>query len=141
MNIHKDKIKEEDMKYDLERIRQSPFVNTTSRIRKSITELASLDRDRSPFTIPTKLDNGKGLFIFAEKDNETNKIVSHLVNEKTNLTESPVWSTHFAQELEEAKANLPINGFEEMIELTHRGQLWTFPIDNEQGLSILKEKC
>ena len=32
------------------------------------------------------------------------------------------------------KANLPLNGFEELIMLTDEGKLWHFPIDNEQGI-------
>jgi hypothetical protein len=128
----------EAMEYDCDSIKRSSFVNANR--RRQVTSSSSGDssvpeRDMGPFQALAKLDKGRGLFIFAEKDAYTDQVVFHLnTNETTIATkESPVWSTHFAQELSDAQVNLPANGFEEMISLTDQGQLWKFPIDNEQG--------
>lgn len=48
--------------------------------------------------------------------------------------ESPIWERYNDQELILAEKIEPLNGFEEMIKLTHEGKLWKFPIDNEQGI-------
>ena len=46
---------------------------------------------------------------------------------------------HYNEVLDEADIIPPINGFEEMIQLTNDGKLWNFPIDNEQGMyNLLK---
>ena len=53
--------------------------------------------------------------------------------------ESPIWTMHYNEVLDEADIIPPINGFEEMIQLTNDGKLWNFPIDNEQGMyNLLK---
>lgn len=45
-----------------------------------------------------------------------------------------VWNKLNEDEMKLSYIRLPLNGFEEMIQLTEEGKLWKFPIDNEQGL-------
>lgn len=44
-----------------------------------------------------------------------------------------LWSELYQAQLMRAKRQSPSNAFEEMIEWTDSGKLWTFPINNEQG--------
>lgn len=51
-------------------------------------------------------------------------------------TEMPptLWDLELAKEIAYICEHPPRNGFEEMIQWTKEGKLWTFPIDNEAGL-------
>ncbi len=40
---------------------------------------------------------------------------------------------HYLEQFKETQRIPPLNGFDEMIELTDEKKLWKFPIDNEQG--------
>ena len=79
--------------------------------------------ENSVFNSYQNIKSGKGFSIFADK--ETSRV--------SQISESPIWSMHYDQELKLAQENLPSNGFEELILLTNQGKLWKFPIDNEQG--------
>ncbi|XP_055982185.1 small ribosomal subunit protein mS31 [Sorex fumeus] len=59
---------------------------------------------------------------------------------KTDTAEAPkaetaptLWDVEFAKQLATVNQQPFRNGFEEMIEWTKEGKLWTFPIDNEAG--------
>ena len=71
------------------------------------------------------LTSGAGLLIFSQPNLE----------EITNLVtkESPIWENYNQNELKLKYESPPLNGFDEMINLTNEGKLWKFPIDNEQG--------
>jgi small subunit ribosomal protein S31 len=69
--------------------------------------------------------SGNGLNIFNEQGQ------SSLIS-RTN--ESFIWENYNQFELNQLFVPAPLNGFEEMIELTNEGKLWNFPIDNEQGV-------
>ncbi|XP_040196284.1 28S ribosomal protein S31, mitochondrial [Rana temporaria] len=58
------------------------------------------------------------------------------VSEQTTITDSSptLWDIELAKEIAAACEHPPRNGFEEMIQWTNEGKLWTFPIDNEAGL-------
>ncbi|XP_077340324.1 small ribosomal subunit protein mS31 isoform X1 [Lithobates pipiens] len=58
------------------------------------------------------------------------------VSEQTTITESSptLWDIELAKEIAAACEQTPRNGFEEMIQWTNEGKLWTFPINNEAGL-------
>ncbi|XP_041438555.1 28S ribosomal protein S31, mitochondrial isoform X2 [Xenopus laevis] len=45
-----------------------------------------------------------------------------------------LWDVELANQIASATEQPPRNGFEEMIQWTKEGKLWTFPIDNEAGL-------
>ncbi|XP_075707865.1 small ribosomal subunit protein mS31 [Rhinoderma darwinii] len=45
-----------------------------------------------------------------------------------------LWDLELAKEIANTCKHPPRNGFEEMIQWTKEGKLWTFPIDNEAGL-------
>lgn len=45
-----------------------------------------------------------------------------------------VWERLLANQLDNTRNRMPLNGFEELIALTEEGKLWKFPIDNEQGM-------
>lgn len=126
----------EALDYDTDKIRRSSFLSgdaaRRTRRRTSDESSAADNRELSPFEVVQTLQAGKGLYIFVERDETTQKIQSHLVNEKPVL-ESPIWTRYATQELNENKQTVPTNGFDEAILLTERGQLWRFPIDNEQG--------
>lgn len=63
------------------------------------------------------------------------------MNSTVSVTrESPIWTMHYNEVLDEADIIPPINGFEEMIQLTNDGKLWNFPIDNEQGMLKLSRQ-
>ncbi|XP_056417969.1 28S ribosomal protein S31, mitochondrial [Hyla sarda] len=51
-------------------------------------------------------------------------------------TETPLtlWDLELAKEISYISEHPPRNGFEEMIQWTKEGKLWTFPVDNEAGL-------
>ena len=51
-----------------------------------------------------------------------------------SLVESPLWTHHYESELEECSRIPPLNGFMDMEQMTRAGQLWHFPVDNEQGV-------
>nr|CAG4643158.1 EOG090X04UC [Ilyocryptus agilis] len=44
------------------------------------------------------------------------------------------WEKLYQKQLELAVVHPPTNGFEQMIQWTKQGKMWTFPIDNEQGM-------
>lgn len=46
----------------------------------------------------------------------------------------PVWSSFEQNDLNNSNIKLPMNGFDQMINLTEQGKLWRYPINNEQGL-------
>lgn len=46
----------------------------------------------------------------------------------------PIWDALEQNDLKNLPLRLPLNGFQEMIQLTEQGKLWRYPIDNEQGL-------
>ncbi|KAM4047406.1 small ribosomal subunit protein mS31 [Anomaloglossus baeobatrachus] len=52
------------------------------------------------------------------------------------VTEMPptLWDLELAKEVASIFEHPPRNGFEEMIQWTKEGKLWSFPIDNEAGL-------
>ncbi|KAM4702175.1 small ribosomal subunit protein mS31 [Discoglossus pictus] len=53
----------------------------------------------------------------------------------TGTVMSPtLWDLELASQIAAASEQPPRNGFEEMIQWTKEGKLWTFPIDNEAGL-------
>ncbi|KAG8585015.1 hypothetical protein GDO81_004867 [Engystomops pustulosus] len=45
-----------------------------------------------------------------------------------------LWDLELAKEIAFISEHPPRNGFEEMIQWTKEGKLWTFPVDNEAGL-------
>lgn len=45
-----------------------------------------------------------------------------------------LWDIDFAKQLSTVTNQMPRNGFEEMIQWTHQGKLWQYPIDNEAGI-------
>ena len=49
------------------------------------------------------------------------------------LQTSPMWDKFEEDEIKRISSITPRNAFEEMIQWTHEGILWKFPIDNEQG--------
>ncbi|XP_018411954.1 PREDICTED: 28S ribosomal protein S31, mitochondrial [Nanorana parkeri] len=57
------------------------------------------------------------------------------VSEQTTITESSptLWDIELAKAIAAACEHPPRNGFEEMIQWTNEGKLWTFPINNEAG--------
>ena len=46
---------------------------------------------------------------------------------------SPIWEAHENSVFKLLYESPPLNGFDEMINLTNEGKIWKFPIDNEQG--------
>ena len=46
---------------------------------------------------------------------------------------SPIWENHDNSVFKLLYQSPPLNGFDEMINLTNEGKIWKFPIDNEQG--------
>ncbi|KAM4796994.1 small ribosomal subunit protein mS31 isoform 2-T2 [Rhinophrynus dorsalis] len=53
----------------------------------------------------------------------------------TGTDEHPsLWDLELANQVASTNEQPPRNGFEEMIQWTKEGKLWTFPIDNEAGL-------
>ncbi|XP_076317211.1 mitochondrial ribosomal protein S31 isoform X2 [Tachypleus tridentatus] len=52
----------------------------------------------------------------------------------TDVSNNEILEILQEQELKMLVRQLPRNGFEEMIQLTEQGKLWTFPINNEAGL-------
>ncbi|XP_072259901.1 small ribosomal subunit protein mS31 isoform X2 [Pyxicephalus adspersus] len=78
------------------------------------------------FVRSQKLFTGKRLQIFPLP----------LSSEETTVTESPItlWDIELAKQIAAVCEHPPRNGFEEMIQWTNEGKLWTFPIDNEAGL-------
>lgn len=55
-----------------------------------------------------------------------------------SLTVSPIWDKYEQDELARISSIPPRNAFEEMIQWTNNGILWKFPIDNEQGSSLIR---
>ncbi|KAM5181309.1 small ribosomal subunit protein mS31 [Mantella aurantiaca] len=73
-----------------------------------------------------KLVTGKRLNIFP---------VPPVSKEQTITESSPtLWDIELAKEIATASESPARNGFEEMIQWTNEGKLWTFPINNEAGL-------
>lgn len=62
---------------------------------------------------------------------------------KTNSTrcqkELDKWNELVKNDIKMSRIQIPMNGFEELIQLTEEGKLWRFPIDNEQGLEEEKK--
>ncbi|CAF0818332.1 unnamed protein product, partial [Brachionus calyciflorus] len=78
----------------------------------------------SPYQKFQNLSGGNGLALFGS---DFKPVV-------TTTLESPIWSMHHDEQLKLAQQSLPINGFDELIQLTNEGKIWKFPIDNEQGV-------
>ncbi|CAF0780960.1 unnamed protein product, partial [Brachionus calyciflorus] len=76
----------------------------------------------SPYQKFQNLSGGNGLALFGS---DFKPVV-------TTTLESPIWSMHHDEQLKLAQQSLPINGFDELIQLTNEGKIWKFPIDNEQ---------
>ena len=54
-------------------------------------------------------------------------------NRPTNVLGKGLWEERDTELGYLAQGGLPRNAFEEQIEWTKQGKLWTFPIDNEAG--------
>ncbi|XP_043854887.1 28S ribosomal protein S31, mitochondrial [Dromiciops gliroides] len=73
------------------------------------------------------LFEGKRLNIFP--------VVETAPKEASETETSPtLWDVEFAKQLAKVNQQLPQNAFEEMIQWTKEGKLWTFPINNEAGV-------
>ncbi|XP_054979796.1 28S ribosomal protein S31, mitochondrial isoform X2 [Sorex araneus] len=76
-------------------------------------------------SIQRSMSKGKRLNIFELKTDTA---------EAPGADEAPtLWDVEFAKQLATVSQQPFRNGFEEMIEWTKEGKLWTFPIDNEAG--------
>lgn len=81
-------------------------------------ELAETSRRKFDLT-------GKRLNMFSAADQET----------PTDLTPGPsLWDADLADQMARAVNQRPRNGFEEMIQWTREGKLWSYPINNEAGM-------
>lgn len=67
------------------------------------------------------------LGIFTAKPSENNKDAAVA----TSLL--PVWEAALKREQQLCVTHPPDNAFDEMIQWTNQGILWTFPVDNEFG--------
>lgn len=70
------------------------------------------------------------------------ELFSYATRSKETLKRSrtlPVWDSFVEHDLKNVNMKLPLNGFDEMIQLTEQGKLWRYPIDNEQGLEEEKQ--
>ncbi|XP_060768672.1 28S ribosomal protein S31, mitochondrial [Neoarius graeffei] len=81
-------------------------------------ELAEIRRRNSAFT-------AKRLNIFSAADQNT----------QSDLVVGPsLWDSDLANQIVRAVNQRPRNGFEEMIQWTREGKLWSYPIDNQAGM-------
>ncbi|XP_060557955.1 small ribosomal subunit protein mS31-like isoform X1 [Ruditapes philippinarum] len=104
---------------------QEPDISTilgSLNISPSLGKDEEKDVKRLRFRQPSKLFQGKPLGIFKPKDMKSAK------PEKRSLFDE-------VEEEERNEMNFypPSNAFEEQIQWTREGKLWTFPIDNEAG--------
>ncbi len=51
-----------------------------------------------------------------------------------------LWDIDLANQIVQATNQMPRNGFEEMIQWTKEGKLWEYPINNEAGEFLCKNK-
>lgn len=48
-----------------------------------------------------------------------------------------LWDLELANAIAAVSQHPPRNGFEEMLQWTKEGKLWTFPVNNEAGMSVV----
>ncbi|KAK2585269.1 hypothetical protein KPH14_009964 [Odynerus spinipes] len=71
----------------------------------------------------------------AQKGNENNYIIfSDIKEPTTDIPELSTWKLLEQRQLALLSNHAPENIFQEMIQWTESGKLWTFPIDNEYGM-------
>lgn len=49
------------------------------------------------------------------------------------------WNKLQADQIQATQMRIPLNGFEEAIQMTEEGRLWKYPIDNEYGMDAEKQ--
>ncbi|XP_068226563.1 small ribosomal subunit protein mS31-like [Palaemon carinicauda] len=92
-------------------------------------------RSRDPINVD--LRGGKKLGIFDLKSLE--EIKSKGEGSYIGENVLPVWQAVHQREMQLSVTHPPTNAFQEMIQWTKQGKLWTFPIDNEVGLEAEKQ--
>ncbi|KAG9491971.1 hypothetical protein GDO78_000469 [Eleutherodactylus coqui] len=105
-------------------------VITGMKVKKQLPQMASksvsyAEQQLMKDATKMSLHSGKRLQIFPSAPSKTPTA--------TEITPT-LWDLELAKEIAGACEQPPRNGFEEMIQWTKEGKLWTFPIDNEAGL-------
>ncbi|XP_074073320.1 small ribosomal subunit protein mS31 [Macrotis lagotis] len=81
------------------------------------------------------LDSKKRKGLFKGKRLNIFPVIETASEEASETETSPtLWDVEFAKQLAKVNQQLPQNAFEEMIQWTNEGKLWTFPINNEAGI-------
>uniref|UniRef100_A0A8C5P8A1 Small ribosomal subunit protein mS31 n=1 Tax=Leptobrachium leishanense TaxID=445787 RepID=A0A8C5P8A1_9ANUR len=94
--------------------------------RQEFTSPKGVAQEFSGFRSRSGLYTGKRLNMFPVIDKST---------QPTGTESSPsLWDMELANQIASVCEQPPRNGFEEMIQWTKEGKLWTFPINNEAGL-------
>ncbi|XP_025096751.1 28S ribosomal protein S31, mitochondrial-like isoform X2 [Pomacea canaliculata] len=100
--------------------------------RPKISQQRGPTRQISPEIEAMKLFHGPDLGIFTADVDQ--KAMSSAAAAAGEPSKPDLWSELYQAQLMRAKRQSPSNAFEEMIEWTDSGKLWTFPINNEQGM-------
>ncbi|XP_040282016.1 28S ribosomal protein S31, mitochondrial [Bufo bufo] len=103
-------------------------MKVTKQRPKTGKQISAEEREFMRDASKKSLHTGKRLKIFP--------VPSEAPSEEAVGTEMPptLWDLELAKEIASVSEHPPRNGFEEMIQWTKEGKLWTFPIDNETGL-------
>lgn len=72
--------------------------------------------------------------ILQDNSKLTQKLIFKGMKENTNVPELSTWKSLQQRQLDLMSNQPPRNVFQEMIQWTESGKLWTFPIDNEYGM-------
>ncbi|KAM9319863.1 small ribosomal subunit protein mS31 [Gastrophryne carolinensis] len=110
-------------------------------IKNVISGMTIKKQPQKSFKTPNRED-GPGIMKELRKSSQglfTNKRLRIFpvppISEQTTVAESSpsLWDIELAKDVAAACEQPPKNGFEEMIQWTNEGKLWTFPINNEAG--------
>lgn len=84
-------------------------------------------------TIPKAIEDvgNSEIFAYATKNMKN--------NDPLKMKRLKKWNELVIKDMKMSRLQIPINGFEEMIQLTEEGKLWMYPIDNEQGMDEEKK--
>lgn len=94
--------------------------------------LSNMKVSKKSVKLPKEIESkgNSNMFTFALSDKQKGNLQTKELKKWNELTE---------HQMKMARIQVPLNGFEELIQMTEEGKLWRYPIDNEQGLDEEKK--
>lgn len=103
-------------------------------IQELMAEHKKKQKEQAIENLNAEIKEEIGDMILQDNYNLTQSSIFKDMKENTSLPELSTWKSLEQRELELISNQAPRNFFQEMIQWTESGKLWTFPIDNEYGM-------